>query len=97
LGPLGPRHPPIESCTILTTAAAESLREIHDRMPVMLDAASGAEWLAAGTPTDRLGEILAGGLPFPVEAYAVSTLVNSPAHDRPECLDRWEPEPTLLD
>jgi putative SOS response-associated peptidase YedK len=35
----------IESCTIITTDANELVREIHDRMPVILDPGDYAPWL----------------------------------------------------
>ena len=44
-GPAG-ANTPVESCTILTTSANELAREIHDRMPVILDLQDYAAWLA---------------------------------------------------
>lgn len=40
-----PGEPPLESCTILTSAPSETLARIHDRMPVILGAADHARWL----------------------------------------------------
>jgi putative SOS response-associated peptidase YedK len=37
--------PGAASCTLLTTAANAKLREVHDRMPVILDPADYAIWL----------------------------------------------------
>ncbi len=34
-----------KSCTIITTAASESIREIHHRMPVILDPDFYEKWL----------------------------------------------------
>jgi putative SOS response-associated peptidase YedK len=41
----GPDHRAIESCTILTTAANELVRPVHDRMPVIVAPADYARWL----------------------------------------------------
>jgi putative SOS response-associated peptidase YedK len=79
------RHP-IESCTILTTSANRLVGEVHDRMPVILDAAARERWLAAAAAREELLDLLR---PFPddgLEAFEVSTLVNSPANDLADCL-----------
>lgn len=77
----------IASCTILTTEASELLRPIHDRMPVILDPKDYDLWLdpAVQTP-EPLQQLLR---PYPAEvmtSYAVSTKVNNPANDSPECI-----------
>lgn len=85
-------HPPegadIESCTILTTEPTELLRPIHNRMPVILAPSSYDQWL---DPTVHDAESLKSLLrPYPSEeltAYPVSTLVNNPRHDAPDCLE----------
>ena len=41
----------LETCTLLTTAANERLREIHDRMPVILDQESRRAWLDPDSPS----------------------------------------------
>lgn len=85
-------HPPeggdIESCTILTTDPSELLRPIHNRMPVILAPSAYNQWL---DPTVHDTETLKSLLrPYPSEeltAYPVSTLVNNPRHDAPDCLE----------
>lgn len=78
----------IESCTILTTEPNELLRPIHNRMPVILASTAYDQWL---DPTVQHGESLKALLrPYPSEeltAYPVSTLVNNPRHDAPDCLE----------
>ena len=39
---------PVESCAIITTAAREELRDIHDRMPVIIGPDDYDAWLDAG-------------------------------------------------
>ena len=82
-----PQGEPVESFTILTTNANEALREIHDRMPVILESKAQACWLDQGTSVDDLTELLE---PLParlIEMHPVSSIVNSPANDSPQCLE----------
>jgi len=81
----------LSSCCIITTEANDFMREIHDRMPVIL---AGPEqqraWLDPAAPQVELKKIMR---PYQGEmaAYAVSRLVNSPDFDSPECARRVEP------
>lgn len=78
----------ILSCTIITTAPNELVKEIHNRMPVILDPAAYDLWL---DPAERsAGELDEWLRPYPAEqmlAYPISTFVNSPANDAPACID----------
>jgi putative SOS response-associated peptidase YedK len=49
---------PIETCTIVTTAANEFSAKYHDRMPVILDSGGFRRWPVLATPTDRLLPLL---------------------------------------
>ncbi|MGE0386530.1 MAG: SOS response-associated peptidase [Gammaproteobacteria bacterium] len=72
----------IESCTIITTAPNELCATIHDRMPVILDRADYARWLA-----EPAADLL---VPYPAQRMAacpVSTRVNSPRNDGPELIE----------
>jgi putative SOS response-associated peptidase YedK len=75
----------LRTCTIVTTSPNELMQGLHNRMPVILDPKDYAEWL---DPAPRSAESLAHLVkPFPagpMAAYPVSTLVNSPANDRPD-------------
>jgi len=76
------------SFTIITTEANDLLRPIHDRMPVILDRACEDRWLDQGLTESKLLTPLLQ--PFPpdlLEAYEVSPIINSPANDRPECIE----------
>jgi putative SOS response-associated peptidase YedK len=75
------------SCTIITTAPNDLMAPIHNRMPVILQRQDYGQWL---DPAPRASATLNHLIrPFPdelLEAYRVSTLVNSPANDSPECV-----------
>jgi putative SOS response-associated peptidase YedK len=77
----------IFSCTIITTEPNELVSEIHNRMPVILKRADYSSWL---NPTEKPPQDLQDLLtPYPsgeLEAYPVSTMVNSPANDDPGCV-----------
>lgn len=74
------------SCTILTTQANELVAPYHDRMPVIVAPDAHEAWLSAAPELERLREIMA---PYPasfMRSRAVSTRINSVAHDDPACL-----------
>ena len=73
----------IESCTIITTEPNFLAKELHNRMPVILDPADYRTWLQQSG-----AEMLK---PYPAErmdAYPVSTVVNSPRNDTPACIEK---------
>ncbi|MDV3002480.1 MAG: SOS response-associated protein YedK (plasmid) [Chroococcopsis gigantea SAG 12.99] len=76
----------IDSCTIITTNANDSIRPIHDRMPVILPPAAYETWLAPTSSRPDLQSLLVPIESDRLKSFPVSTLVNSPAHDRPELL-----------
>jgi len=82
-----PDGQPLETCTILTTTPNEVVQTIHDRMPVILPPSTYDLWL---DPTIHEVERLQGVLvPYAAEemiAYPVSTRVNNPAYDSPDCI-----------
>lgn len=85
---------PWGSCAIVTTAATARLAPLHDRMPVVLDPALEARWLAEETGAD---EALAMLTPFEDTAHvAVGTAVNDARYDGPACLEPAPPPPPTL-
>ncbi len=75
------------SFTIITTKANDLIRPIHDRMPVILRQKDEDKWV---DPDLKDVNILIPLLtPYPsdmMQGYGVSTLVNSPKNDTPECI-----------
>lgn len=71
-----------DCCTIITRAADENMRGIHERMPVILDSIRWNEWLQSSAPLDLLRRP-----PPALTCRPVSRRVNSVAHDDPRCLD----------
>ena len=82
-----PEGDSLRTCTIITTEPNELMSTLHNRMPVILDPKDYDLWLdpAPQTP-EKLIHLIE---PFPaasMSAYPVSTLVNKPGNDRPECV-----------
>jgi putative SOS response-associated peptidase YedK len=78
----------LESCAIVTTSPNALAATIHDRMPVILPPERHARWLdPAATDPVALASLL---VPYPdgeMEAYPVSTRVNSPRNDDPSLIE----------
>ncbi len=75
----------IQSCTIITTEPNDLMAPIHNRMPVILQADAYNLWLDPEERTD-LQDLLVPYSPQEMIAHPVSTLVNSPINDTPDCL-----------
>lgn len=78
---------PLVSMSIVTTAANDQMRPLHDRLPVMLEPDAWADWLAAGTARPRLDSLLVAPPEGALAGRAVSDRVNKVAHDDASLLD----------
>ncbi|MBO3463634.1 SOS response-associated peptidase [Aetokthonos hydrillicola Thurmond2011] len=82
-----PEGEEIASCTILTTKPNELVESLHDRMPVILEKQDYNLWLDPQVQTpEPLQQILD---PYPASSmigYPVSTIVNNPKYNSPECI-----------
>lgn len=77
----------VHTCSVITTTPNELVKDIHDRMPVILRQEDEKKWL---DPTITDFKYLNGLLkPYPaelMEAYEVSSLVNSPRNNSPNLI-----------
>ena len=75
----------VYSFTIITVEASDSIRHLHHRMPAIISAENRHAWLDGSVLHEEPLELLK---PFAdqLDAYPVSTLVNSTANDVPECV-----------
>lgn len=82
-----PESSVVESCTILTTDTNDLLRDLHDRMPVILNPEDYDRWLASETDDPEcLSALLA---PYPSERmqlWPVGMVVSNARNDVPECV-----------
>lgn len=84
----------LRSVTILTTQPNDLMRDLHDRMPVVLRPDEEATWLH-GDPGER-AELCR---PYPgddLEAYRIGTAVNDPTNDHPGIIERDDTEQSGL-
>jgi len=79
---------PLESFTIVTTAANAFSADIHDRMPVILDPEHHPQWLDPGVSSAaELEPLLSPYRSTGLALRPVSTYVNSPKNNGPRCVD----------
>ncbi|WP_252502563.1 SOS response-associated peptidase [Sporosarcina sp. Marseille-Q4943] len=72
----------IHTCTAITTEPNELVKPIHDRMPVILRREDEAAWLdLRNDDVDFLGNMLRPFDEKQMEAYSVSSAVNSPKNN----------------
>lgn len=81
------------TCCIVTTAANELMARIHDRMPLVLDAADVARWLDPNTALAELTPLLVPGPADEMLAYPVAARVNAARNDDPALIDRLPDTP----
>jgi putative SOS response-associated peptidase YedK len=78
----------VRSCTIITGKPNELVRSIHDRMPVIVRPQLYRKWLEPSELAPEEAERMLE--PYPaeeMEAAPVSTRVNNPKVDSPECIE----------
>lgn len=83
----------IESCTILTTEAAEPVAKLHDRMPVILESENFDLWL---NPQERqiehLRDLLQSAELGIITMYPVTRYVNKAGNEGARCIEPLEME-----
>jgi putative SOS response-associated peptidase YedK len=82
----------ILSCALITTEANDVVRNVHDRMPVILPSAAYDQWLSPGVPDPAAFRSLL--LPYSADemtATAVGLQVNNPRFDDPTCIKPLSP------
>jgi putative SOS response-associated peptidase YedK len=87
----------LRTCSIITTQANATLRDLHERMPVMLaDEGQEAAWLDHATAAPDLHDLLFPPPDALTTRRPVGAAVNDARHDGPECLLPPGPEPEPL-
>lgn len=68
---------PVISCTILTTSANETMKPVHDRMPVMLPPNVWDDWLDPASDPDFIKTLMVPAPESLLTLYPITTAVNS--------------------
>jgi len=89
---LSPEGEVLDTCTIVTASACESLRRIHERMPVIVPDTEYARWLDCSHPDD-VADLLGTWSGEPLHAYPVSTRVNAVRNDDAQLCEPAQPPP----
>ena len=76
----------IVSCSIITTAANETVQPVHDRMPVILPDTAWEEWLDPAVNSAQQVLPLLKPYAAAMKGNAVSAIVNNPTKDSPDCI-----------
>jgi putative SOS response-associated peptidase YedK len=75
------------TCTIITTEPNDLLKDVHNRMPVILPEEAYPLWLGTGPAEPaELKSLLIPFSPHQMKVYPVSRTVNNPANDTPACV-----------
>ncbi len=78
----------LESTTLLTTAANAELSTLHSRMPVILEPSTYETWLKQNPESrSQLATLLKPAPEGIFVADAVSSAVNNPRYDDPNCIE----------
>lgn len=77
---------PIQTCTIITTSANETLGKVHDRMPAMLFGPALQQWLDPHLTVEQAHKLLAPSDDRLFTSVAVDTHVNNARNDDANCL-----------
>lgn len=88
---------PIESCTIITTTASESVAHVHNRMPVIMHREESLRWMRTGASVEDLLALLTPYSGDDLEMFEVSRVVNSPANDSADCVQRLRATPPVTE
>jgi len=77
----------IESCTIITGAAPDSMKDIHGRIPIHLDVGEIDKWLAKESSKKELMSILSPHLRMPLTITPLSSYVSNARNKDERCIE----------
>ena len=83
-----PEAGPYKSCTIITMDASDSVKDIHNRMPLILKPEAYEEWLdPANKEPAKIEELLRTKFVRELKSYPVSKLVNRVENNSKACME----------
>lgn len=88
---IDPDAGPLHSYTIITKKADRTIASLHHRMPVIIPHDDADTWIQTAKYSSYDALKLLETATVPLDAFAVSTAVNSPSYNKPECIQPLEP------
>lgn len=85
-----PDGEPLDTFAIITTDATDTLRPLHDRMPVILRADDYGPWLSKETHADFLRQLVVPCDANAITMYPVSPNVGNVRNDAPDLVEPLE-------
>ena len=76
----------INTFSIITTEANSLMREIHERMPVILPKAAERDWLRKDLKEQEVKDFLIPYDSAKMSSYKAHKVVNQPDYETPECI-----------
>ncbi len=77
----------IQTCTVITTEANQTMQPLHDRMPVILKPDDYDFWIDRDFPgIEKLESLLRPCSEDLLKTYAVNPIVNKATNEQPECI-----------
>ena len=76
----------VESCALVTTAAARDFQQVHNRMPLVLRADERDRWLDVSQPLEADDPLFTPVLKMPLTVLPVSRGVNNARNKEPELM-----------
>lgn len=70
-----------DTCTILTVPVNDALREIHDRMPVIIGPRNYGSWLAVDSPIEQARALCRPAPNAALQAWRISMEINAAVND----------------
>ena len=77
----------IESCTIITGAAPDSMKDVHGRIPIHLSRDEIQSWLNPDSSSQALAELLVPALRMPLSITPVSSYVGNSRNKDERCIE----------
>ncbi len=88
----------LRTCTIITTSAGPDMREVHDRMPVIIERSDFDAWLdPLQQDPEFLSKFLAPAQGGTLVKYPIDRAVNSPRNDGPQIIEPAPPVEEALE
>lgn len=83
---------PVVTCAILTRDASDSVRKVHERMPVILHPDGWTLWIQPGDSEPRwVDDVLHAHVVTEARAWEISRRINAPRNEGPDLLLPFDP------